>query len=204
MGAQAGKLAPKQELFVMYYINDPKLNGKKAAINAGYAPKTAEITASKLLRIAKVASAIEERMRDRKDRLRISADQILYRLTLLAQFNINKFLAWTEEGTPYYDFSLATDDDWYCITEITIDRLNKGNVEIEMIENDEGELVPKVKKISIDRVRLKSIDKIKALELAGRHIDVQAFKDKVEVEDVTDRAAAMKRARQRALEDKGA
>lgn len=46
----------RQTAFVQEYLID--LNGKQAAIRAGYAPKNAEVTASKLLRTAKVKAEV--------------------------------------------------------------------------------------------------------------------------------------------------
>jgi phage terminase small subunit len=53
-------LTPKQARFVEEYIVD--LNGKRAAIRAGYSPKTAEVQASRLLRYAQVRMAIKAAM----------------------------------------------------------------------------------------------------------------------------------------------
>lgn len=46
------ELSPKQELFCREYIKD--LNGKQAAIRAGYSAATAEVKASQLLSLVKV------------------------------------------------------------------------------------------------------------------------------------------------------
>jgi len=50
-------LTPRQEAFVREYLVDS--NGKAAAIRAGYSANTAESQASRLLRNAKVASAVQ-------------------------------------------------------------------------------------------------------------------------------------------------
>lgn len=52
------KLSPKAQQFINEYCKD--FNGKQAAIRAGYAPRSAEVTASQLLRIPKVAEALKE------------------------------------------------------------------------------------------------------------------------------------------------
>lgn len=48
----AQRLTPRQRRFVDEYLLD--LNGKQAAIRAGYSPKTAEVLASQTLRNPKV------------------------------------------------------------------------------------------------------------------------------------------------------
>lgn len=52
------KLTPKQEKFCVEYLVD--LNATQAAIRAGYSEKTAEATASRLLRNVKVKARIQE------------------------------------------------------------------------------------------------------------------------------------------------
>lgn len=56
------KLNPKQEAFCREYLIDS--NGKQAAIRAGYAPKNAEITASKYLRLSKFQEHLDK-LRDK-------------------------------------------------------------------------------------------------------------------------------------------
>jgi phage terminase small subunit len=51
-----GSLTAKQERFVAEYLKD--LNGKQAAIRAGYKASRAEVTASELLRDRKVSEAV--------------------------------------------------------------------------------------------------------------------------------------------------
>lgn len=51
-------MTPKQEKFCEEYVKD--FNGTQAAIRAGYSPKTAEATASRLLRNVKVQNRIQE------------------------------------------------------------------------------------------------------------------------------------------------
>jgi phage terminase small subunit len=71
----AGKLQAKQQLFVDEYLKD--LNGKQAAIRAGYSPKTAEVQASRLLSVAKVREAVQAAMDKRSERTAITQDYVL-------------------------------------------------------------------------------------------------------------------------------
>ena len=52
--------------------------------------------------------------------------------------------------------------------------------------------------------KIKVSDRIKRLELIGRHVGVQAFKDKVEVDVTDDLAAVLNAARNRAINAKRA
>lgn len=51
----------QQKLFVDEYLKLRKSNQKKAAINAGYSPKSAEAQASQLLKNPRVRAYLEER-----------------------------------------------------------------------------------------------------------------------------------------------
>lgn len=71
-------LPPNQKIFVDEYVKDR--NGKRAAIAAGYSPKTAEQQASRLLRNVKVKAAIEERLLAAQKRREETLDDILNEL----------------------------------------------------------------------------------------------------------------------------
>jgi phage terminase small subunit len=71
----ADDLTAKQLVFIAEYMVD--LNGKQAAIRAGYSEKTAEVQASRLLSNAKVAAEVERRSEKRQKKLGLSADFVL-------------------------------------------------------------------------------------------------------------------------------
>jgi phage terminase small subunit len=155
---------PKQKLFIEEYLID--LNATQAAVRAGYSKKTAYSIGQENLKKPEIMAAIKKAMDDRSDRAKINAEWVLKRVALIANFNIKKFITTSAEGTAWYDFSAATDNDWYCISEYTHDLIVKG------VGDDKHE---------VNRVKLKTFDKLRALELVGKHVGVQAFKNKVEV-----------------------
>lgn len=65
----------KQAAFVREYLID--FNGKQAAIRAGYAENSAEVTASKLLSNPKVAAQVAENAKKHADKLDITAEYVL-------------------------------------------------------------------------------------------------------------------------------
>jgi len=69
------KLTPKQQRFVQEYLID--LNGRQAAIRAGYAPGSAEVTASRLLIHANVGAAVKAAVVKREERTGITQDWVL-------------------------------------------------------------------------------------------------------------------------------
>lgn len=73
----------KQQKFVAEYVLSG--NGAQSATNAGYSPSSAHVTASRLLRNANVASAIEaerDRLRERSD---LRAEDVLRGLRQIAE-----------------------------------------------------------------------------------------------------------------------
>ena len=78
-------LTPKQAEFVRQYLVD--LNGTQAAIRAGYAAGSAEVTASNLLRNPKIASLVQTAMAERGERTKTTADDVLLEIKRLAMFD---------------------------------------------------------------------------------------------------------------------
>lgn len=81
--AKADDLTPRQRRFALEYLREP--NGKQAAIAAGYSAKGAEVTASKLLRVPKVAAFIAERAAKVAQRLELDAEYVLRSLKNVAE-----------------------------------------------------------------------------------------------------------------------
>ena len=82
----SAKLNPKQRMFVEEYIKD--LNGKQAAIRAGYAAMTAENCACQLMTRPHIKAAIQWAMDGRSQRLRIESDSVLEEIATIAFYDI--------------------------------------------------------------------------------------------------------------------
>lgn len=79
-GAESAKKnleSTKRQAFVDEYLVD--LNGKQAAIRAGYSPTSASVTAARLLADVNVKAAIDARMKERENRTEITQDMVLRR-----------------------------------------------------------------------------------------------------------------------------
>jgi phage terminase small subunit len=83
-------LNDRQQRFVQEYLID--LNATQAAIRAGYAKKTAEQAASRLLRNVKVQEAIQEAKKKRSVRTEVTADKVLDRLWAIATADPNELI----------------------------------------------------------------------------------------------------------------
>ena len=82
MATRENLLTEKQQRFVDEYIVD--LNATRAAIRAGYSPKTAESQGARLLRNAKVQEAVRNAKQSRQERTRVTADQTVREIARLA------------------------------------------------------------------------------------------------------------------------
>lgn len=71
-------MTPKNERFCQEYMID--LNGKQAAIRAGYSPKCAEVQASRLLSNANIASRITELKKKLQEKTQITQEYVLNNL----------------------------------------------------------------------------------------------------------------------------
>lgn len=179
-----------EKVFVDEYL--VLLKPEEAARRAGYSESTCKSKAYTWVKDGKcpankrhVFDAIQKAKKARAERTQIDADWLLKRLAMIADFNINRFLTVNKLGQAYYDFSTATDDDWYCISELTSDQILKGK----------GDDI-----YEVERVKLKIMDRMKALEMIGRHIDVSAFRENLDV-NVNDRRDALAKARKRLERD---
>lgn len=85
-------LNPKQEAFVREYLVD--LNGKQAAIRAGYSPKTAEVQASRLLSHVKVQEAIAAGKQAIAERTGITLERVLEEYARIAFADIRDVMEW--------------------------------------------------------------------------------------------------------------
>lgn len=75
------KLTPKQARFIEEYLVD--LNATQAAIRAGYAERSATVTASKLLTKANIQAAIQIAQLARSERTQITVDKVLEDIELI-------------------------------------------------------------------------------------------------------------------------
>ena len=148
-------MTPKQLRFVEEYLID--LNGTQAAIRAGYSAKTANEQASRLLAKANVQKAVAEAQAIRSEKTGIDAAWVLTRLA--TELTADLADLYDEHGR------VKAVKDWPLIWRQGL----VAGVEVETI-GEGGGMVTKIK-VS---------DRVKRLELVGKHVDVQAFKDKIE------------------------
>jgi len=146
-------LTPKQSRFIEEYLID--LNGKQAAIRAGYSAKTAEVQASRLLSDAKVGTAVREAMQARSRRTGVTADSVIRELAELAFSNIFDFIEVHPDGSVSIDLSRGTRSQAAAISDVVVRGYAEGA----------GEEVPRAK---LTQIQMRG--KLKALELLAWHL----------------------------------
>ncbi|CAD6049349.1 terminase small subunit [Escherichia coli] len=152
------KLTDKQELFAREYLKD--LNGTQAAIRAGYSEKTANEQASRLLANVNVQKFVAELKSARVEQTGIDAAYVLRRLVEIDQMDVLDILLQNGELKPI--------KDWPKVWRTTLSGMDV----VEIPCADSAALLKKIK----------WPDKVKNLELLGKHVSVQAFKEQTSTE----------------------
>jgi len=153
-------LTAKQQAFVIEYLVD--LNATQATIRAGYAKKGAKDQAWQLMERPEISAAIKAAMEARNKRTQVDADYVLYRLTEIDQMDLLDILD--------DDMSIKPLSKWPKVWRQSLSGFDIA----EMFEGagKDRDLVGLMKKI-------KWPDKVKNLELLGKHVNVNAFRDQV-------------------------
>lgn len=173
-------LTDKQKRFCEEYLID--LNATQAAIRAGYSPKTAEQTASRLLRNVKVQEYIAKRQKELSMSTEITQERVIKELALIA-FSNNADYAHVVEKKMQVEAGGALvdllDKDGKPVMYRTVEP-----VLTEELTEEQKRALAVIKK-GRDGLEVKSCDKVKALELLGKHLGI--FTDKIEanVNDTT-------------------
>lgn len=150
-------LTPRQQAFVAEYLID--LNATQAAIRAGYSKKTAYSQGQRLLKYAEVQDAIVKAQATRSMKTGIDAAWVLTRLTQEATADLADIIGDSGELRPISEWPLI----W-----------RQGLVTgVDVQEN----VVDGVKMGQTIKVKLS--DRIKRIELIGKHVDIQAFRDQI-------------------------
>jgi phage terminase small subunit len=138
-------LSDRQRKFVSEYLIH--LNATKAAVRAGYSPRSAADIGHALLRRHRaVMDAVAEAMAERERRTQVTADRIVIELARIAFADIRSFADWGPNGVDLRPLAEISADDAPAIAEIYGAGKAGG------------------------RPKLKLHDKRAALELLARHI----------------------------------
>ena len=138
-------------------------SGTQAAKDAGYAPSSAAITASQLLRDPKIASAVAEMETSIAERAAeravVSKEMVLRELALHAFATLDDVAPWDEEGPHLIPSADLPRDKRALVASIKVKR--------ERQYRGHG---PEAAAWDVEHVEIKPWDKLKALEMLGRHL----------------------------------
>lgn len=156
------KLNDRQERFCLEYVKD--LNATQAAIRAGYSEKTAKSIGAENLTKPDLQKRISELQNDRNNELKVDAQYVLNRLLEIDQMDVLDILS--DDG------SIKAIHNWPKVWRTSLSGIDLA----EMFEGrgDERDLVGILKKI-------KWPDKVKNLELLGKHIGINAFSERQDI-----------------------
>lgn len=146
------KLTAKQKKFVEEYLID--LNATQAAIRAGYSTESAKEIGCENLTKPNIKTEIDKAMAERSRRTGISQDRVLRELAKIAFVNPGDVIN-LNQATVKSD---AKEEDLAAIA----------SVKIKNIPTEDGEITER---------EIKLCDKLKALDLLGKHLGIYDKKD---------------------------
>lgn len=168
------KLTPNQKIFIDEYLID--LNATRAykvAYKSCKKDETARTNSSRLLTNANIKNHIQERMKEREKRTEITQDKVLKELAKIGFANATDYAKVVEKMVMKkivnQDGEITGEEPYYF-----------NSVELELTENLEESKQAAIAGIKqgANGIEVKLNDKVKALELIGRHLGM--FVDKVE------------------------
>ncbi len=164
------KITGKQKKFADEYIKT--LNGRKS-YKVAYGDKvkdnTADTNAVKLLSNTKVKEYIRQEQLKIQERTEITEDMIIRELALIAFTDRTKFFKVIEKIKIVGNDEIGYEEIKYNTTEIT---------KTEDLKENERKVISGIKE-GKNGIEVELCDKMKALELLGKHLGI--FKDKVEL-----------------------
>lgn len=148
-------MTKKQKRFVEEYLID--LNATQAAIRAGYSPGSAGSIGEENLKKPEIKNAIEKAMAQLSKRTGINQERVIMEIAKLAFLNPADVIDW-EAATVKGE---APREDTACIA----------SVKVKTISGEDGNITER---------EVKTYDKLKALELLGKHLGMFTEKWKME------------------------
>ena len=175
------KLTAKQELFVAEYLANG-YNATQAAISAGYSKKTAKEMGAENLAKPHIAAKLEAGKAKVLEKVNIDAEWLHRRLAEESDADIADL--YDEDGV------LKHPKDWPLVWRKGL----VGGMDVEQLFIGKGEKRTRIGQV----VKLKLSDRVKRLELLGKHVKVQAFKENINLEgklDINDMSETERAAR---------
>ncbi|HFI7897714.1 terminase small subunit [Escherichia coli] len=189
-------LTAMQEAYCQSYIKTPE-NQSQAAIDAGFSPNTAAVKASVMMRDERIQKRIAELMEERNKRNRVSADYVLMRLVEIDQMDVLDIL--NDDG------GMKPIAEWPKVWRTSLSAMDIATIKTTQasLQKENGEADLSVEDVEHILKKVKWPDKVKNLELIGKHVDVNAFKERLEVSGTVTIADRIAKARDRVKKQAG-
>ena len=173
-----GKLTDKQIRFCNEYLID--LNATQAAIRAGYSEKTANRIASENLSKLDIQQYLKKKQEEKEKRTEITADMVIKELAAIA-FSDRTAIA-KVRNEPLYNSetgNIMLDESGKVITAPIVEI-----TETDTLSEDVKKAISGIKQ-GRKGIEISSYDKVKALELLGKHLGMFNEKQQDENADET-------------------
>lgn len=173
-----GRLTDRQKRFCDEYLID--LNATQAAIRAGYSQKRASEQAYQLLQKTTVCEYIKQRQKERMERTEITQDMIIRELAIIAFSKASDYANIVEkQATTEVEGAIIPllDENGEPLMYRTVEPV----LTAELTEDQKKALA--VIKKGRDGFEIKSYDKVRALELLGRHLGMWDKKTEMDNEE---------------------
>lgn len=180
---EAEELTDKQRLFCIYYVKN--FNATQAAIKANYAPDSAHVMGSQLLRNPKVASYIKELKQTLVENAFLEAADVLNKYIAIAFADITDYVSFGQRDqqvmTMYGPLFKKGTDGKVDLDSPVMETVNY--VDLKDSTHIDGTIVTEVKE-GKDGISIKLADKMRALDKLSLYYDLftDPFKRKVEEE----------------------
>lgn len=117
-------LNPKQQRFCEEYVVD--FNATRAAIDAGYSPKTARSQGQRLLTNVDVAARVEELREKLAERTEVTAERVRREFGRVAFTDMADFVEWGQNSVKLKESSELSADDTAAVNEVSISYSENG------------------------------------------------------------------------------
>lgn len=172
---KTAKLTAKQRRFCDEYLVD--LNASQAAIRAGYSPDTANRMGAENLTKPVIKARIQQQMDERAKRTEVTADRVLLELARIAFCNVTDIARLVTKSVKQQVWNEQT-GTW-----------EEKEVMQQLVELKDTDTLPVDIRAAIASIKntkygvaVEVVDKVKALELIGKHLGM--FTDNLKIQQV--------------------
>lgn len=153
------KLTPKEKLFISHYVKTR--NATQSAISAGYSENSAKEIGYENLTKLHIKVEIDKKINALQEKVDLSSEMILRELMRVAFADLKDIMEWDDDGVRIIPSAELEDDQSRVLSEVSSTTTTLPN------------------RTTITNTKAKAYDKLRALELLGKHLKM--FTDRTEL-----------------------